>query len=492
MSSKDSGGAERLTLQVADGAFWTLSTSALNKVVTFGGQVLLAWFLVPQDVGLVAMAMSISAAMSVFSLVGAGGLLVQKQREFGTLSGEVFWLSLAVNAVAGITVAALAPVAGAVFREPRIVPLVLLLAPTFPLQSLPTVYAAKLQTGLKFRSLTSIYLGAGVLRTASSVLLAWAGFGAYSIVLPLLWVPIFSAAAQRLAAGPVSLGRPRLPLGRALLIPLLWLSLQPFLEGLQLNGTNFVMGLLETPATVGLYFWGTQVSSQALYLLAANLGQVLFPGLARLEGDTARQREAFLRAMRVLLLMGIPVCVLQVLLARPVIQAFFPERWDGAIQVVQWLSAGAAAMPAGVAGVALLRARGRFGLICGLTAAQSAAIVCAAAIGCARGGAPSIAAWVAGTMLVCNVGMGAVASFMCGCAPWVYVRLLLAMAAAGAVEMAAAFAMRTAADGRIARCVLAAVAVCVVHLPLTRCFAPETYDLVGNMLRRLRRGRKQD
>src|SRR6185503_20474222 len=99
----------RMGAQTARGAFWTVLFSILNKVVALGSQMALAWFLVPEQIGLVALALSVT---SVVALILGGNLrsvLVQRQESFATDAGQVFWLSLTMNVGAAVLLALLAP-----------------------------------------------------------------------------------------------------------------------------------------------------------------------------------------------------------------------------------------------------------------------------------------------------------------------------------------------------------------------------------------------
>ena len=58
-------------------------------------------------------------------------------------------------------------------------------------------------------------------------------------------------------------------------------------------------------------------SNQVLQLLTLNLASVLFPVLSKLAAEPERQVGAFLRAARVLALVGIPICLAEAVLARP-------------------------------------------------------------------------------------------------------------------------------------------------------------------------------
>jgi O-antigen/teichoic acid export membrane protein len=132
------------------------------------------------------------------------------------------------------------------------------------------------------------------------------------------------------------------------------------LQAVQNQGPNFVIGIIHEPKVAGLYFWGYQVSAQAVFLLSIKMQQVLFPSLSRLNLEPDRQFAAFRKALGIINTFVLPVCVIQIILAGPVIHLVFGERWQGAIPVIQWLSVGMAAVSLQVLGVSMLMARGHF------------------------------------------------------------------------------------------------------------------------------------
>ena len=102
------------------------------------------------------------------------------------------------------------------------------------------------------------------------------------------------------------------------------------------------------------------MSSQAIFLVATNLQGVLFPVLCKINADIERQYRAFAQACRLLMLVIVPVCVLQILLARPLIELVFHDRWLPAVSVVQWLSLGLLTQPLSILTASLLLARGQY------------------------------------------------------------------------------------------------------------------------------------
>jgi PST family polysaccharide transporter len=367
--------------QAAHGAFWNILFSVLNKLVAFGGQIALAWFLLPDDMGLAGIALAVTSIVSIASGAIPTILLIQHEGAFEENAGEIFWLSLAMNFTATLFLVAVSPLAGHLFKDPRVVPVILILAVAVPLMALPTIYASQLYRDLRFRALAQIKFGEGVIRNAGSVILAALGFGAYALVLPQPAGSLYTAIRCRLLTGKIPIGRPHPHRWPALLAPALWLMALALVNALQMNGTIFVIGVMHNPTVTGFYTWGFMLSSQAIYLLGINLQGVFFPVLSKLNHDSNRQKEAFKRACKILILAIAPLCALQIVLARPVIELLFQDRWLPAAPVVQWLSVGMMTQPLSILGTSLLLARGQYRLLALLAAVIMILITAAAIVG---------------------------------------------------------------------------------------------------------------
>src|SRR6185436_13220098 len=118
------------------------------------------------------------------------------------------------------------------------------------------------------------------------VLLACLGFGAYSLVIPMVAMAIYMAIAYRLKAGKIPIGPPVFKQWGELQRSASWLMAVAGLSALQTSGASLVISLAHDPKTTGYFYWGFTVSSQIVFLLATNLQQVMMAVLARLNSET--------------------------------------------------------------------------------------------------------------------------------------------------------------------------------------------------------------
>jgi teichuronic acid exporter len=386
---------------------WTLIFSALTKALTLGSQIALAWFLVPEEFGLVAITLSV---MSFTALVGGATLrniLVQRGDCFDQEAGQVFWLALTLNAGAALFLVLFSPLAGILFDEPRVVSLILVASFAPAIQSLSTIYLAALQRDLRFRQVAMIQCGASAAHYASAVLLALSGAGALALVLPFSITAVGTAITYRLFAGKIPLGRPDPKRWRSLGAPVWWLMINALFSAFLASGACVIIGLVQSdPAIIGFYYWGFSIASQAVFLLVNNLQGVLFPALSKLHGDSERQFGAVEKAARTLLVVITPICVLQWLLARPLVSALFHSRWEPAIPVVEWISIGLLSQPLYLLSLSVLLARGCFRRLALTTGLVAAATLAGAGIGAITGDQTDTACGAAIALLFGNLATG--------------------------------------------------------------------------------------
>jgi len=408
-SAKASGSPGPLGTRFVRGALWTILCNVGTKLATLAGQVIAAWFLIPDDFGLLAVALSITCVGATFVGTGVLDVLLQREKHFQREVGHAFWLSLMLNTVGALLLCALAPLAATIFGEPRLVPVIVIIVLCWPINAFLTIYVAALYRDLKFKTVASIRLLQGLVHAGGVVVLAICGLGVYALVLPNLLRIIGGALAARLAGRRIPVGRPQPRLWLGVMRPALRLMLNAFLRGVQYYGPSFAVGIVRGSVITGICFWGFQLSSQSLLILCTNLRGVLFPTLTRLNGDSQRQYRGFQKACRALTIVIAPICLLQMLLAAPLIQLVFPSRWLPAVDVIVWLSFGMLTQPLFVLATSLLLARGEYRTLNLTAGLATVGVVAAAFLGSLLGGAAQISAWMGSAYLVTNLVTGWIA-----------------------------------------------------------------------------------
>ncbi len=352
-----------LTHRAATGVAWGLAQAIFSKGVGILSQILLAWLLSPKDYGVIGTAYSVASFPSILRDAGLSAILLQRQKHFNRWATPAFWLSLSLGVLSSAAMLIAAPIAAMYYHEPALIGLIGVVAVNALFTSLEIVPATLLYIQLRFR-LQSMIASVVVIATAAfSALMAWLRFGAYSFVVPTALVALGRLAFLWWAAGYRITWHPRLNRWRYMLGDSGLLLLNGALGMVIAMGDYLILAHFRGQDVTGVFFFAYNLSWQTLTLLTVSLGGVLFSTLAKLQADRERLTQAYLRATRVLALVGIPLCFLQAAAAEPGIRLLFQARWYPAIAIVQVLSVGMAVRVVGTTWPQLNIAQGRIALM---------------------------------------------------------------------------------------------------------------------------------
>lgn len=466
-----------LTQQAAAGFAWALTQSLGLKVAGIAGQIALARLLVPEHFGVVAVAVSAAGIVQVLQWTGVQDVLVKRQRKFDLWATPGFWLSASMGAGATAVLALSAPILASRFGQPQLMWLVLVLALANLINTLGIVPQARLQSSLRFKAIAAIAVCTQLSVLAFSVTLAILGFGPLSLVLPqAVCAPFAVLAFWRVSGLSVGL-RPHFQRWKYLFGDSVMLLGVALLYAMATASASMALAANHGPAEVGVYAIALNLSMQTVMAITGPLAAVFFPSLARLQNHPERMLGAFVRASRMLALLGVPLCFLQAVVARPGMTLLFGHTWDRAIPVVELLSIGLGfAVLSGVAS-SIFKAQGRFKTLlwwsAGACLFQIVATVVAARIGDSRtvalAGLVYYAAFgPAGAIIgVRPVGGGIKEAWLIYGPP-----VILAAAAAGFGWFVGSLVQGDSAPALVARASASALAMLVVYVPLVRVFQP--------------------
>src|SRR3954447_18744445 len=114
--------------RVLAGIGWMIGWRFGTRAIGFVSTLVLARVLTPTDFGVVAMASSLAVAIEALSQFALTDALVRRQDDAKHLYDTTFTMQLCRALGTGSIIAALAPAASAWFGEPRLLPIVLVLA----------------------------------------------------------------------------------------------------------------------------------------------------------------------------------------------------------------------------------------------------------------------------------------------------------------------------------------------------------------------------
>jgi O-antigen/teichoic acid export membrane protein len=366
MSSDGSQSVEPPSLgtRSARGLVYLLAGSTAAKLIGFLTQIILLYLLDRRDFGVVSLAYAITMFIQVIEQAGVGDVLIRRRR-FRAWAIPGFWFALALGIVSCALIFASAPIAAAVLgKNPsvrnQLFWALVVLAPSSLANALSVVPRAKLSRELRFRALAAVNLANLTLQKILTVVLAALGLGPFSFVVPITIASTLIAAFLWWWVRPPWAPQLQLRRWRYLVGDSTRLLAADFGRALLDQSDYLLLGLFRTVAAVGVYWVGFLFSIQTLQLLMVNLQSILFPAFTKLNAEPQRQFQGFLKAQRILAMLGVSGCLLQAAAAEPFARLLFPAEWEPSIIVMQILSLGMATRMVAGASFALLKSQGRF------------------------------------------------------------------------------------------------------------------------------------
>jgi O-antigen/teichoic acid export membrane protein len=475
------------------GFVWLMLQTILTKVVNSLATLLVAWYLLPADYRVAFLAFPINLFLSVFQQVGIDKVLISRGTEFSKWANAGFWMSTTAGFASGLLILATAPLAARFYHSPSLFGLLAWLAVLAPATGITTVHQAWLQYQLKFKLLGMLGIVSAVFQALLTVFMAYRGYGAYAIVVPLV--------AAGLLRFVVLVTQVRIPIQfhpdvdkwRHLIKDGSFATLIQFMFLVVTQGDFLLLGAVfaEDSDVPGIFSFVFNLSISLLTPLVMNLSAVIFPALSTMAHDRAQQVRIFLRASKTLAAFAVPLFLLQAAVAQPVLRAIYHEKWEAAIVPLQILSICMAVRVVCVTNFALYSAQGRFRYHGILTTVYAVLFLATVYAGATRGTVVSVA--VAETIffiifdninlyLAVKPGGGTFADVL-----KLYVAPFVGSAVALAVALGVGYALPAPLNGNVARVLMISMISFVLYVPLLRLMDRDSFAQIAGQFNKFSR-----
>lgn len=369
----------------ARGFAWTGAQALVNRALSLIGFVVIARLLSPKEYGVVALANVFSALFAVLSASGYSQVLVQRAHIDKEDLDTVFWIGLGMSAVLTLLLVGAAWPLAAAFHEPKLRPVLQVLATSFVFIAAGGTHQAVLQRRLDWRSLAFRTMLASGVATVVGVAFAFLGFGVWALVVQSVLAVAVGSATVMVRSGY----RPSLYVSKARFLDLFADSRNflgnSLLRFLNIRTDDFLIGTVLGSTALGIYAVAYRILLVMIDVLNISVRRVAFPVFARVQDDRERLLRAYVSANRMSSATATPAFLLVLAVAPEAVHVLFGTRWDASVPVMQILCLFGMLQAVSQFNGALLSSIGRirfvfrFGLL--NTGVQVAAFVIAAPFG---------------------------------------------------------------------------------------------------------------
>jgi O-antigen/teichoic acid export membrane protein len=328
-----------------------------TRVAGLGSTLVLARLLMPADFGLLAMATTFAAAIEGLSALGIQDALVRDPEKNRDLYDTAFTIQAGRAVLTGGIVALGTPWAARWFAEPRLVPVLLVLAGLSALSGFENIGIIEFRRDLHFGMQVRLLVLPRLLQIGATILAAW--------TLHSYWALLIGTAAGRLSQLAMTYVvhpyRPSLAIGR-------WRDLVGFtfwtwataIVGLAWNRADpFILGPMVGPMALGMYLQAGALAMLPLTEFLVPATEALFPGFAaaQVQGTDPMQMAPKIAVALVMVLA--PVAIVLSAAAGDVVMVLLGGQWAAATVPMAIFAATAIFAPIGFVCNTALVARGR-------------------------------------------------------------------------------------------------------------------------------------
>ena len=306
----------------------------------------LARLLRPTDFGLIAMAFPIVVIATVLRNFGLDIGIINREQLDAALVNSIFWLSLRLNFLMTLALAAMAPALAWFYGEPRLIGVTLALASGVFVLSFGAQHETLLKRQMRFDLLSATNVLSNLAGAIAAVVSALLGAGYWSLVIQ----TVTTFFVRSLLAWMICDWRPRwkhAPSG----------EFDDTLRSMRASGRNLtgtrvltlasnyfdrvIVGWLAGASVLGLYENGRRLAFFAVDALHSPLLDVAVAGFSRAGSDDARYRSFAIKSVQLVLATTLPVLAFIFVEAGAVTSLVLGARWADAIPFARLLAVAA-------------------------------------------------------------------------------------------------------------------------------------------------------
>ena len=360
--------------RTAVGAAWLIAWRMVTRALGLVSTLVLARLLVPADFGLVAMATTFSFAVEALSELGLLEALVRRPDTDRGAYDTAFTMQAIRGLVTGGAIAVGAPALGDWFGEPRLVPVLLVLAALTVASGFENIGIVEFRRKLQFNVEFKLQFVPRICQFFVTIAAAWA--------LQSYWALLVGIAVSRVGRLIMTYAihpyRPRFSLSRwrelvgfsfwtwaSTIAVLVWERCEAFILGPKLGAGD-----------LGVYLLAAELAILPLSELVAPASRALFAGFSLAQNQGTKLAGVALPVVAALLMAVVPLALAVSATAGQIVAVLLDPRWYGAQPLVAIFACVCLFSPVSYVVSTVLSAHGAVG-------SNFAAISAAAAVKCA-------------------------------------------------------------------------------------------------------------
>jgi O-antigen/teichoic acid export membrane protein len=363
---------DSLKIKTVRGLFWSFFELIGQQIIKFGIAVILARLLEPSEFGLIAMLAIFIDLAQLFTFGGFGQALIQKQNASYLDECSIFYFNLTIGCVAAGVLWLSAPWLALFYHKSILADLSRVLAFNVIINSFGFIQVVLLSKEVDFKTQTKVSLVAAVTSGTIGIVMAFNGFGVWSLVYQslsnnvirtgLLW--IFHHWRPSLIFSFSSL-RSLFTFGSKLL-------LTGLLDTIYQNIYYLVIGKFYSPTILGFYSRAAAIQQLPVDNISQSVSRVTYPVFSSMQDDKLRLKNGTRKALKTMAMLVFPLMIGMAVVSEPLVVVLFTDKWLPCVPYLKYLCAAGILFPLNMINLNVLKAQGRSDLFFGLEVVKKA------------------------------------------------------------------------------------------------------------------------
>ena len=348
-----------LKKQAISGMIWTYAQQFSSQLISFGVSVVLARILLPSEFGLIGM---LAVFMGLGTALFDGGLtssLIRSNEVNEEDYSTVFYFNIAGSIVIYLLLYLVAPWIADFFHQSSLIGITRVYGLSFILSAFGAIQNTILTRELKFRQQAIITLPALLLSSLVGLLMAFNGYGVWSLV----YAALVNSLTTSCLLWVSSTWRPKLIFNTKKFHEHFHygykLTLSAVLDIIFTNIYQLVIGRFYSPANVGYYTRAHTLLMLPVGNVSGALNRVVFPLFSKMQDDIPKFRDAYKKIMLMVLFIISPIVIFMAVMGRPLVIFLFTDKWLPVVPIFQIVCVTGILYPIHMYNLLVLQVKGR-------------------------------------------------------------------------------------------------------------------------------------
>lgn len=325
-----------LNKKILTAGIWSVAMRWSIRFLGIFSTLVLVRLLVPEDFGLVAMAMIVVGLTSVLLEFGVNMAIIQSDHASPALYNSAWTLRIFQSMVVTILIILVIPFAITYFHEPRIAMVLNVIAVSVLINGFENIGVVAFQKELDFEKDFKFMVVKKVLTVAVTLVLAFYLHNYWSLVFGILLGSLLSVVFSYF----ISSYRPKIEFSeiKALWAFSQWVLVRNIGAYLQTRLDQIIIGNRLGTEVMGVYTVSDEIAALPTSEILTPINRVLFPAFSLVKNNKLKLKKLFLDAYQFQCLLAIPMGCGLFMLADAVVTIVMGEKWLMAIPLIKVLA----------------------------------------------------------------------------------------------------------------------------------------------------------